>query len=105
MTFRFKIGDFLAVTFLVALFVGFYAPELRSLDRNARVVFVASAVIIAVSLFCFTPVWIVLWRLRGRIRRGFTVGAIDLLVVAFAFVWGLRNIVAVLLAVRWLVVR
>lgn len=105
MRLRFHIGDLLVVVALVALFVGFYAPELRSLDYNARVVLVASIVIMAVSLVSFTPVWIVLLRLRRRSRERRPIGSVQYVAVFAAYLSGLGIIVAIGLAVRWLVVR
>src|SRR5580692_1862193 len=47
MVVRFRIGTLLIAIALVALFVGFFAPELRSLDRNTRVIFAVVGIITA----------------------------------------------------------
>jgi hypothetical protein len=103
--FRFRIGDMLAVIALVALFVGFFAPELRSWDRNALVVLVVAVVITAVCLVSFTPVWVVLLVLRKRSRRGLGIRAVDYAAVAAALLSGLGLLVAIGFAVTWMVVR
>jgi hypothetical protein len=105
MRLRFKIQDILVITALVALPVAFYAPELRSLDRTSRVVLVASVIITVVALVSFTPVWIVLFWLRRRSRAGRPIGPVRYAAVFAAFLSGLGIIVAIGLAVRWLVVR
>jgi len=105
MAIRFRIGDMLAVIALVALFVGFFVPELRSLDRNAGVVFVATGIITAVCLVSFTPVWIVLLKLRRRSRQGLEIRAVDYAAVLVAFLSGLGILIAIGIAIRWMVVR
>lgn len=105
MKLRFTIRDMLVLTALVALFVGFYAPELRSLDRNARVVLVASLVITVLSLVSFTPVWIVLFWLRRRSREGLGLGPVQYVALLAAFLSGLGIILAIGLVVRWVMVR
>lgn len=105
MTLRFRIRDILIATALVALFVGFYAPELRSMDHNARVVLISSAIITAVSLVSFTPVWVVLLWFRRRFRHGQPIGIVHYAAVFAAFLSGLGIIVAIGLTIRWLVVR
>jgi uncharacterized YccA/Bax inhibitor family protein len=103
--FRFQIGQWMVVTALVALFVGFFAPELRTLDRNARLLFGAIGVVIVVLVASFTPVWLVLLRLRRRARRGLGVGAVDYAAVAVAYASSLGILVAVFLAIRRIVAR
>ena len=99
MAIRFTIKDLLIFTALSALPVAFYAPELRSLDKNARVVFAASAIITAVSLVSFTPVWVVLFWLRRRSRRGLGFRAIDYAIVFVAFLAGLGILAAIVMIV------
>ena len=70
MVIRFRIGTLLVVTALVALLLGLYAPELRSPDQNARVIFAVSGVIAAVTIASFTPAWFALAWLRRRRRKG-----------------------------------
>jgi hypothetical protein len=103
--FRFRIGDMLAVIALVALVVGFFAPELRSWDRNALVVLVVTGVITAVCLVSFTPVWVVLLVLRKRSRRGLGIRAVDYAVVAVALLSSLGILVAIGFAATRTVVR
>jgi hypothetical protein len=105
MKFRFTIKNLMIITALVALPVALYAPELRSLDRNARVVLVASAVITAITLVSFTPVWVVLLDLRRRSRRGLGIRAVDYAALFVAFLLALGIIVAIGLAIMWMVVR
>jgi hypothetical protein len=95
MKLRFTIQNILILTALVALPVAFYAPELRSLDKNARAVLVVSFVILAISLVSFTPVWVVLFWLRGRARQGLRIRAIDYVTVFLAFLSGLGIIVGI----------
>ncbi len=91
MKLRLKIQDILVIRALVALPVAFYAPELRSLDRTARVVLVASVVITVVALVSFTPVWFVLFWLLRRSRAGRPIGPVQ-----YAAVFsGLEIIVAI----------
>src|SRR4051812_24092875 len=94
MTLRFRIGDMLTVIALVGLFVGFFAPELRSWDRNAFVVFVATAIITAVCFVSFTPVWVVLLVQRKRSRQGLGIRAFDYAAVLVAFLLSLGILVA-----------
>jgi hypothetical protein len=105
MALRFRIGDMLVVIALVALFVGFFAPELRSWDRNALVVFVVTAIITAVCLVSFTPVWVVLLVLRRRSRKGLGIRAVDYAVVSVAFLSGLGILVAIGYAATRMVAR
>ena len=105
MTFRFRIGDMLAVIALVALFVGFFAPELRSWDRNTVVISVATGIITVVTLVSFTPVWVVLFMLRRRSRRGSGFRTKDYAAMVAAFLSGLGILVAIGFAIRWMVVR
>ena len=95
----------LAVIAVVALLVGFFAPELRSLDRNARVVFAATGIITAVCLVSFTPVWIVLLKLRRRSRQRLEIRAVDYAAVFVAFLLGLGILMAIGVAISWMVVR
>lgn len=105
MVVRFTIKNLMIITVLVALLVGFFAPELRSLDKNARAVLAVSGIVAAILVVRFTPVWIVLYRLRRRSRRGLGIRPVDYATVFVAFLAGLGIIVAIGLAVRWLVVR
>jgi hypothetical protein len=105
MVIRFRIGDMLVVIALVALFVGFFAPELRSWDRNSLVIFVVTCIITAVALVSFTPVWVVLLVLRRRSRRGLGIGAVDYAIVFVALLLALGILVAIGFAVRWMAVR
>jgi hypothetical protein len=103
MVVRFRIGTLLIVIALVALFVGFFAPELRSMDRNAQVVFVATGIITTVSLVSFTPVWLVLYWLRRRSCRGLESRAVDYAAVFVAFLSGLGILVAIGFAITKIV--
>lgn len=105
MTVRFRIGTLMIVIALVALFVGFFAPELRSWNRTARVVFVATAIITVVTLASFTPVWIVLRSLRRRSRQGLRIRAVDYALVVAAYLSSLGILIAIGFAIRWMVVR
>lgn len=105
MSLRFKIQNLLVVTALVALFCGFYAPELRSLDRNARLTFVVSGVILSVSLVSFTPVWIVLYWLRKRSQARPRIGLFQYATVFAAYLASLGIIVGIFLAIRWFFVQ
>jgi hypothetical protein len=105
MVVRFRIGTLLIVIALVALFVGFFAPELRSLDRNARVIFAVVGIITALFVVSFTPVWLVLFWLRRRSRRGLKFRAVDYVAVFVAFFLGLGILAAICFAIRVLVVR
>jgi hypothetical protein len=105
MTVRFRIGTLMIVIALVASFVGFFAPELRSWNRTARVVFVATGIITVVTLGSFTPVWIVLRRLRRRSRQGVGIRVIDYTAVFVAYLSSLGILVAIGFAIRWLVVQ
>jgi hypothetical protein len=104
MVVRFRIGTLLIVIALVALFVGFFAPELRSLDKNAQVVFVATGIITTVSLVSFTPVWVVLFWLQRRSCRGLEIRAVDYATVFVAFLSGLGILVAIGFAITRIVV-
>ena len=55
MVIRFRIGTLLIITALVALFMGFFAPELRSWDRNTRLFFTGIGIITAVALVELHP--------------------------------------------------
>jgi hypothetical protein len=99
MAIRFSIKNLLIVTALAALLLAFYAPELRSLDKTAQVVFAASGIITAVSLVSFTPVWVALFWLRRRSRRGLGFRAIDYAIVFVAFLSGLGIIVGIIAAI------
>jgi hypothetical protein len=101
----FRIGTLLIVIALVALFVGFFAPELRSLDRNARVIFAVVGIITALFVVSFTPVWLVLFWLRSRSRRGLRFRAVDYVAVFVAFFLGLGILAAICFAIRVLVVK
>jgi hypothetical protein len=105
MTLRFRIGDMLVVIALVALFVGFFAPELRAWDRNALVIFVVTGIITAVCLVSFTPVWVVLLVLRKRSRMGLGIKAVDYAVVFVALLSSLGILVAIGYAATRMVVR
>src|SRR3954453_4758920 len=105
MVVRFRIANLLIVVALVALFMGFFAPELRSWDHNARVVFAATGIITAGSLVSFPPVWVVLLMLRRRSRRGLGIRAVDYAAVIVAFLSAFGILVAIGLAIRWMVVR
>jgi hypothetical protein len=105
MALRFRIGDMLIVIALVALFVGFFAPELRSWNRNTLVVFMATAIITAIGLVSFTPVWVVLLVLRKRSRQGLGIRAVDYAIVFVALLLALGILVAINFAVRWMVAR
>jgi hypothetical protein len=105
MAVRFRIGNLLIVIALLALFLGFFAPELRSLDRTAQVVFMATGIITTVMLVSFTPVWVVLLILRRRSRRGLEIRAVDYAAVFVAFLSGLGILAAIAFAIRWMVVR
>ena len=103
MTFRFRIGDMLAVIALVALFVGFFAPELRSWDRNALVVFVATGIITAVSLVSFTPGLDRPTQAPQAVPPGLEIRAVDYAAVFVAFLSGLGILIAIGFAIRWMV--
>jgi hypothetical protein len=103
MTLRFRIGDMLVVIALVALFVGFFAPELRSWDRNSLVIFVVTVIITAVFLVSFTPVWVVLLVIRKRSRQGLGIRAVDYAAMSVAFLSGLGILVAIGFAATWMV--
>ena len=105
MMLRFRIRDFLTVVALVGLFVGFFAPELRAWDRNSLMLFAVLGIITIIALASFTPVWIVLLWIRRRSRRGLGIRAVDYLLVLLAFFSGLGIIVAIAVAIRWLVAR
>jgi hypothetical protein len=105
MTLRFKIRDILIATVLVALFVGFFAPELRAWDRNTRLLFTGLGLATAIALMSFTPVWVLLFRLRKRFRRGLSVRVLDYAALVVALLSSLGIIVLIGLAVRWMVVR
>lgn len=102
---RFRIGTLMAVIALVALFVGFFAPELRSWDRNSLVIFSACGIITAVALVSFSPVWVVLFRLRKRSRQGSGIRAVDYAAVFVAYLSSLGILIAIGFAIRWMVVR
>lgn len=105
MTFRHRIGTLMVVIALVASFVGFFAPELRSWNRNTLLFFTAIGIITAVILVSFTPVWIVLLRLRRRSRQGMAIRTTDYVAVVLAYLSSLGILVAIGLAIRWMVVR
>ena len=67
--------------------------------------FVATGIITAVCLVSFTPVWIVLLKLRRRSRQGLKIRAVDYAAVFVAFLSGLGILVAIGFAVTWMVVR
>jgi len=103
--FRHRIGTMMIVIALVASFVGFFAPELRSWDRTARLVFVATGIITVVTLVSFAPVWIVLRNLRRRSRQGLGIRAVDYALVVAAYLSSLGILVAIGFFIRWMVVR
>ncbi len=105
MKLRFRIRDLLIVVALVGLFVGFFAPELRAWNRNSLVLFAVLGVTTNIALASFTPVWIVLLWLRRRSHRGLRIRAVDYLLVLLAFFSGLGILVAIGLAVSWMVAR
>ena len=105
MVVRFRIGTLLIVIALVALFVGFFAPELRLFDRNAWVIFSVVGMITILFLVSFTPVWLVLLWLRRRSRRGLGIRAIHHVAVVAAFLSGLGIVAALCFAIKWMVVR
>jgi hypothetical protein len=100
MALRFRIGDMLGVIALVALVVGFFAPELRSWNRLSFIVFVVTGIITAVTLVSFTPVWVVLLMLRRRSRQGSGLRAVDYAAVFVAFLSGLGILIAIGVAIR-----
>jgi cyanate permease len=103
MAIRFRIGDLLVVIALVALPVAFFAPELRSMDRNALAIFAVVGVITAVFGLSFTPVWIVLLWSRRRLRRGLGFRAVDYLILIVAFLLSLGIFLAIFVVIRLLV--
>jgi hypothetical protein len=105
MTFRFRIGTLMIVIALMASFVGFFAPELRSWNRNTLLFFTAIGIITAVILVRFTPVWIVLLRLRRRSRRGMAIRTVDYVAVVLAYLSSLGILVAIGFFIWWMVVR
>ncbi len=105
MVVRFRIRNLLIVTALVALFMGFFAPELRSMDRNARVIFAMVGVVTALFLVSFSPVWVVLFRLRRRSRRGMAIRASDYAALFIAYLSGMVILIAIGFAITRLVVR
>jgi hypothetical protein len=105
MTFRHRIGNLMIVIALVASFVGFFAPELRSWDRDTLLFFSGIGIITAVALASFSPVWMVLLRLRRRSRQGMAIRAVDYAIVAVAYLSSLAILVALGFAIRWMVVR
>jgi hypothetical protein len=105
MAIRFRIGDLLVVIALVALPVGFFAPELRTMDRNALAIFAMVGVITVIFTISFTPVWIVLLRSRGRLRRGLRIRAADYLILIAAFFLSLGILVAIFVAILGVVGR
>ncbi len=105
MAIRFRIGTLLIITALVALFMGFFAPELRSWDRYTRLFSTGIGIITAVVLVSFTPVWVVMLHLRRRSRQGLRIRAYDYAAVVAAFLSSFGIFVAFLCAIRWMVVR
>ena len=104
MTFRHRIGTLMTVIALVASFVGFFAPELRAWDRNTWLFFTGMGIVTTISLASFTPVWIVLIRLRRRSRQGLASRPIDHAAVVLGFLSSLGLFVAIGFAIRWMVV-
>jgi hypothetical protein len=105
MTFRHRIGTLMIIIALVASFVGFFAPELRSWDRNTLLFFSGIGIVTAAALASFSPVWIMLLRLRRRSRQGLAIRAVDYAAVALAYLSSLGILVAIGFAIRWIVVR
>lgn len=95
----------MVVVALVASFVGFFAPELRSWDRNTLLFFTGMGIVTAIALVSFMPVWIVLLRLRRRFRQGLAVRPVDYVVVVVAFLSSLGIFFAIGFFIRWMVVR
>ena len=94
MVIRFRIRAILILTAIAAVVLGFFAPELRAWDRTTRVLFSVVGVMTAVVLISFTPVWVVLFALRRRSRRGFAYRGVDILFLAAAYLLSLVNLVA-----------
>jgi len=99
-----RLRDLLIVTALVALPLGFFAPELRSWDKSTRVIFGAVGAISVLAFVSFWPVWVVLIRLRRRSYQGLPVTAAHHVLVAGSCVVSRGFIYALLWGIKWLVV-
>lgn len=102
---RLRIRTLMILVAVVASFVGFFAPELRAWNRNTLLFFSAMSLITAVALASFTPVWIMLYRLRRRARQGSAIRAVDYAGIVLAYLSSLGIFVAIGLVVRRMVVR
>ncbi|GAC1448648.1 MAG: hypothetical protein NVSMB9_32020 [Isosphaeraceae bacterium] len=102
---RFRIQDLLVVVAVVALFVGFFAPELRAWNRSTLLFFEGIGIVTIITLASFTPVWVVMIWLRRRFRRGLGPRTIDYLIVLAAYLLALGIILVTGLVIRWLVIR
>lgn len=104
-TLRLRIRTLMVVIAVVAAFVGIFAPELRAWNRNTLLIFSAMSLVMAIALASLTPVWIMLFWLRRRERQGSAIRAVDYAGIVLAFLSSLGILVAIGLAVRWMVVR
>jgi hypothetical protein len=88
MILRFRLGTLLIIIALAALIVAFFAPELRTLDRNAQAVFLIVGIGTVMFFVSFSPVWVVLFYLRKRSRRGQKIIAVLYVALLVAIISG-----------------
>ena len=105
MAFRYRIRHLLAAIAIMAVLLAMFTPEIRSWDRYAQAVVTVAVVVSIYFAVSFTPVWIVLLRLRNRSRRGLKTKMVDYVVVLGAIFLGFGLLIFLGFATKRLVVK
>jgi len=107
--FQLRFRDLLIVTALVAVFLGIFAPELRSWDKKSPLMFGIVGAISVLVFVSFWPVWVVLLWLRRRRRRGLSVSVAHVILAFGSYALSLGCLCVLLCVllwtVKWLVIR
>jgi fumarate reductase subunit D len=98
---RYRIRHLLVLTVLLAIPLGIFAPELRSWDEHAQL-FGTCGVITVLVFVAFTPLWIIMLRIRRRSHRGLKVTRPDVATIIATYALCLGLLAGLGLAASWL---
>lgn len=99
---RFRLWALMLVVAVVALTLGAFVPELRRRDRASIAVVLAAGFAVVYGGVSFTPTWIVLVRLRRRLRSGEELDRVDGARLVGVFILSLGVLVVLGIAAKWL---